>query len=296
VVYLGEDSRGQQPLVSEAVRGEGAVLVDDAGARFMACVHELADLAPRDVVAKAIMARMLATGRPNMWLDARSFGAAKWQQRFPTIYATLLSHGIDPAVALIPVVPAAHYVSGGIATDLDGRSSLPGLFSCGEAACSGVHGANRLASNSLLEGLVFGRRIAEVLIGNDLGPAPRTEALDGVSAASGLVSADARRPLQELMSRHAGVLRDAAGLEAAARGIDELAAKPSESTGDTAAWETTNLLTIGAGLVAAATRRHETRGSHWRADYPERDDDHWRRHLDVSLVHGELAIGEQDGL
>jgi L-aspartate oxidase len=290
VAYLGDDSRGQQPLVSEAVRGEGAVLVDDAGDRFMTGLHELADLAPRDVVAKAIMARMLATGRPHMWLDARSFGLAKWQQRFPTIYATLVSHGIDPALALIPVVPAAHYVSGGVATDLDGRSSLPGLFACGEAACSGVHGANRLASNSLLEGLVFGRRIAEVLIGSDLGPAPGRDATAG--GVGGLVSADARRPLQELMSRHAGVLRDAAGLELAGRGIDELGAKPTESNGDTAAWETTNLLTIAAGLVAAAARRHETRGSHWRADYPERDDEHWRVHLDVSLADGDLTIGE----
>jgi L-aspartate oxidase len=292
VAYLGDESRGQQPLVSEAVRGEGAVLVDADGAAFMTGVHELADLAPRDVVAKAIMARMLDTGAPNMWLDARAFGATKWQQRFPTIYATLRSHGIDPAVALIPVVPAAHYVSGGIATDLDGRSSLPGLFACGEVACSGVHGANRLASNSLLEGLVFGRRIAEQLVGRDLGPAPGAAALDGIGAGSGLAPSAARRPLQELMSRHAGVLRDAAGLEQAARGIDELAAKPSESSGDTAGWETSNLLTIAAGLVAAADRRHETRGSHWRADYPGRDDQHWCRHLDVTLTAGGLTIGE----
>jgi L-aspartate oxidase len=289
--------RGQQPLVSEAVRGEGAFLVDDGGERFMQDVHELADLAPRDVVAKAIMTRMLAGGRPNMWLDGRAFGVAKWQVRFPTIYATLISHGIDPAIDLIPVVPAAHYVSGGVATDLSGASSLRGLFACGEVACSGVHGANRLASNSLLEGLVFGRRIAEQLVNTDLGPAPGADALASISARTGgLAPADARRPLQELMSRHAGVLREEAGLTAAAAEIEALLARPTESNGDTASWETTNLLTVAAGLVGAAQRRHETRGSHWRADFGERDDAHWKLHLDVSLSaeSGNLMIGQRN--
>src|SRR3954449_5750202 len=167
VMYLGADSRGQQPLISEAVRGEGAFLVDalpeEGGTRFMQGVHELADLAPRDVVAKAIMRRMLETGRPHMWLDARHLGAAFWERRFPTILATARSHGVDPVTELIPVAPACHYASGGVRTDLWGRSSVPGLYATGEVACSGVHGANRLASNSLLEGLVFSRRIAEVL-------------------------------------------------------------------------------------------------------------------------------------
>ena len=122
--------------------------------------HELADLAPRDVVAKAIMRRMRETGAEHVWLDARGFGAAKWERRFPTILAVCRSYGIDPVTDLIPVAPACHYASGGVATDLHGQSSVPGLFACGEVACSGVHGANRLASNSLLEGLVFSRRIA----------------------------------------------------------------------------------------------------------------------------------------
>ena len=125
--------------------------------------HELADLAPRDVVAKAIMRRMRETGAEHVWLDARHFGAEKWERRFPTILATCRAHGIDPVTELIPVAPACHYASGGVATDLHGRSSVPGLFACGEVACSGVHGANRLASNSLLEGLVFSRRIAAQL-------------------------------------------------------------------------------------------------------------------------------------
>ena len=147
------------------MRGEGAFLVNFEGHRFMQGVHELADLAPRDVVAKAIMRRMLETGHPHMWLTRGTSGAAFWERRFPTILATARSHGVDPVTDLIPVAPACHYASGGVRTDLWGRSDLAGLYATGEAACSGVHGANRLASNSLLEGLVFSRRIADVLPG-----------------------------------------------------------------------------------------------------------------------------------
>ena len=159
VLWLGSSASGQQPLISEAVRGEGAWLVDDDGKRFMVGQHELAELAPRDVVAKGIMRRMRETGAAHVWLDARHLGAETWARRFPTILESCRSHGIDPVTQLIPVAPACHYASGGIRTDLEGRTSVPGLYACGEVACTGVHGANRLASNSLLEGLVFAERI-----------------------------------------------------------------------------------------------------------------------------------------
>ncbi|WP_166137468.1 L-aspartate oxidase [Nocardioides ochotonae] len=281
VMYLGPDSVGQQPLISEAVRGEGAFLVDgppeDGGRRIMAGVHELGDLAPRDVVAKAITRRMHETGRPHMWLDARHLGADFWERRFPTILATTRSHGVDPVRDLIPVAPACHYASGGVRTDLWGRCDVPGLYATGEVACSGVHGANRLASNSLLEGLVFSRRIATVLPG-ELRPWA-TPAPD--HRVPGLVAGRARAELQETMTARAGVLRSAAGLAEAEAALERLAA--DEDGVGQAAWETTNLLTVSAALVAAARAREETRGSHWREDHPDRDDVRWSGHVDVTL-------------
>ncbi|GAA1504151.1 L-aspartate oxidase [Nocardioides humi] len=285
VMYLGPDSRGQQPLISEAVRGEGAFLVDDDGTRIMEGVHELADLAPRDVVAKAIMKRMLETGRPHMWLDARHLGAEFWERRFPTILATARSHGIDPVTELIPVAPACHYASGGVRTDLYGRTDLPGLYATGEVACSGVHGANRLASNSLLEGLVFSRRIAEVLPGEL--PAWREPSADRRTA--GLVAGDIRRELQETMTSRSGVLRSAPGLAEGAAVLDKLAGHAAEAV-DQASWEATNLLTISAALAGAAALREETRGSHWRDDFPERDDAHWAGHFDVTMDDGVTTV------
>ncbi|GAB2871595.1 L-aspartate oxidase [Nocardioides pacificus] len=284
VMYLGPDSRGQQPLISEAVRGEGAFLVDFEGRRFMQGEHELADLAPRDVVAKAITRRMHETGHPHMWLDARHLGRDFWQRRFPTVLASCLAHGVDPVTDLIPVAPACHYASGGVATDLWGRTSVPGLYATGEVACSGVHGANRLASNSLLEGLVFSRRIADVLPA-ELRPW-REPAAD--TRVAGLVPGGVRRELQEVMTARAGVLRSAEGLAEAGRMLDKLAA-PGAGTVDQEAWETTNLVTISSALVAAASLREETRGSHWRDDFPTRDDATWSGHLDLSLRPGDAA-------
>jgi L-aspartate oxidase len=282
VAWLGSNSRGQQPLVSEAVRGEGAFLVDDRGIRFMSGQHELADLAPRDVVAKAILRRMHETGAEHVWLDAREFGPEKWRVRFPTIYETLLSRGIDPVHELVPVVPACHYASGGIRTDLLGETSVPGLFACGESACTGVHGANRLASNSLLEGLVFGRRIAETIVARLDEPRPPVPS-EPRPAAGSLLDDAARPELQRIMSAHAGVLRDQSGLDAAEHALAELSSGGSAMPG-TPSWEATNLLTVASVLVRAARLRKETRGSHWREDFPDRDDDGWRGHLDSTLT------------
>jgi L-aspartate oxidase len=186
---------------------------------------------------------------------------------------------------LIPVAPACHYASGGVRTDLWGRSDVPGLYATGEVACSGVHGANRLASNSLLEGLVFSRRIAEVLPGELRAwaePAADTRT-------AGLVPGSARHDLQETMSSEVGVLRSAAGLADAAAALDKLAGVPAESV-DVDSWETTNLVTISTALADAAALREETRGSHWREDFPARDDDAFAGHFDVVMSDGATEL------
>ncbi|WP_283139219.1 L-aspartate oxidase [Rhizohabitans arisaemae] len=292
VLWLGGDAEGQQPLVSEAVRGEGAFLVDHTGDRFMRGEHELADLAPRDVVAKAITRRMAATGVDHVYLDARHFGAEKWAARFPTILAVCRSHGIDPVTEPIPVAPAAHYASGGVRVDLAGRTSVPGLYACGEVACTGVHGANRLASNSLLEGLVFAERIAEDLATVRLKPG---DPVPGPEQA-GLADPRIRARIQAFMSRGAGVLRSRTGLQEVRRALIEARWTPVEVEPCTEAWETTNLLTVASVLVAAAGAREETRGSHWREDFPERNDAEWLGHLDVTLSGGvEMEYTRHDG-
>ncbi|MTE20385.1 L-aspartate oxidase [Streptomyces sp. TRM43335] len=291
VLYLGPGSEGQQPLVSEAVRGEGAHLVDADGVRFMVGRHELAELAPRDIVAKGIMRRMRERDADHMYLDARHFGAVMWEERFPTILAACRAHGIDPVTEPIPVAPAAHYASGGVRTDLAGRTTVPGLYACGEVACTGVHGANRLASNSLLEGLVFAERIAADIVGS---PA-RTPVPVGSGPSDGgwqsvpLLPPEARYAIQRTMTAGAGVLRSAESLTRAAGELAELAEAASDpASGKPAepgveAWETTNLHLVARVLVAAALRRTETRGCHWREDRPDRDDESWRRHLVTAL-------------
>jgi L-aspartate oxidase len=303
VLWLGPDSRGRQPLISEAVRGEGAVLVSASGRRFMAGVHPLADLAPRDVVAKAIMREMLAEGTDHVFLDGRHFGAQEWERRFPTILASCRAHGIDPVAQLIPVVPAAHYVSGGVRTDLFGRTSVPGLYACGEVACTGVHGANRLASNSLLEGLVFAERIGAALgrglpplaVADRRGDTPRLRPEErrsspqalGSFPAVGLLEPAIIRPLQQLMSANAGVLRSGTGLTAAAAGLADLGRQLCDKP-DADAWQATNLHLVATALVRSALAREETRGSHWREDFPS-SIEAWRGHLVCSLGHSGLS-------
>ena len=287
VMYLGPESSGQQPLISEAVRGEGAFLVDDAGVRFMLDQHELADLAPRDVVAKAITRRMRSTDATHVWLDGRHLGAETWSRRFPTILETLAAQGLDPVRDLIPVAPACHFASGGVRTDLDGRTSVRGLYAVGEVACTGVHGANRLASNSLLEGLVFAARVGRAL---DAGLPPQA-APRGMETSQGLVPARARRTLTGAMTAGAGVLRSDDSLAETLSVIGDVVAHDADADPGTDCWEAANLATVAAGLAGAARLRTETRGSHWREDHPDRDDDAWRCRLVQSMdAKGALSV------
>ena len=282
VLWLGPGSTGQQPLISEALRGEGAFLVDETGERFMRGVHAMADLAPRDVVARAIVDRMRLSGTDHVFLDARHLGADFLGGRFPTIVNRLQELGFDPATSLLPIAPAQHYASGGVTTDLRGRTSLPGLYACGEVACSGVHGANRLASNSLLEGLVFAHRIADDVSGRLAdGELPQADPVERAGPRV-LVDDAARTELQAAMTRGSGAVRTA---DSTARAATELVAL-GERLGEVPAapaWETTNLHQVATVLTQVAALREETRGGHVRGDFTERDDPRWRGHLTSAL-------------
>ncbi len=271
VLWLGPQQRGQQPLVSEALRGEGATILDDDGRRFLVEVHPMAELAPRDIVAKAIMRRMRDMDRPHVWLDGRHIEPSMWELRFPTILASCRTHGLDPRTQLIPVAPAQHYCSGGLLTDLHGRTSIAGLFAVGECACTGVHGANRLASNSLLEGLVFADRIGGVLgAGLPQRREPVIESGDGV-----VVAPDARARIQEAMTAGVGVLRTNESTRKTVAILDGIIAEGG-GIPCTESWETTNVAMVARVIAQSAALREETRGSHWREDFPHVDDEHWR--------------------
>lgn len=272
---------GHEPfLISEAVRGEGAVLLDENGHRFALDAHPDGELAPRDVVARAIAQAMERSGGRPVHLDATGLGAPDTAgflaRRFPTIDRAVRERGLDWAREPIPVTPAAHYLMGGVTTDLDGRTTLPGLYAVGEVARTGVHGANRLASNSLLEGAVFGARVGEAVVTDAshrvepwLGPFPRSTvcATRPYGASADEAPAFTRTALQQLLWEDAGLVRDAAGLGHAASVLAAWARTPRRA--DTvAACEDENLLLVAQSLVAAALRRTESVGAHFRRDAP----------------------------
>jgi L-aspartate oxidase len=262
-------------LVSEAVRGEGAVLRNAAGEAFMARYHPGRDLAPRDVVARAIVAEMRAAKAGHVSLDCRPIRHVDVAVRFPGIYTYCKSAGLDMRCEPIPVAPAAHYLMGGIRTDTWGRTTVPGLYSCGEAACTGVHGANRLASNSLMETVVFGKRVVEHLASREGGAAPRHESAIESKPVAG--ATPDLSELQSLMWAHAGIERDGAGLRAA-RDICRAwpAGDPALATDARAAFERRQASVVASLMVEAALRREESRGAHFRRDFPARDDVRWQ--------------------
>jgi len=272
-------------LLTEALRGEGAHLLDGEGRRFMVGVHERAELAPRDVVVRQMRAVMDAEGSDHVYLDARHLPCGFLEERFPTVFLGLAKRGYDLCHDLVPVSPASHYYVGGVATDNWGKTSLPGLYSCGENAATGVHGANRLASNSLLEGLVFGDRIVRDLNRYLANPqkAVRRIRLDlpeeewtgnGPEA-----TADARRRLGETMMRACGIVRTSDSLLAARTTVADLHASLKPPRRSTDEMELFNLLTVASLMIAAASTRTESRGVHLRADFPSRDDAVWKRHV-----------------
>ena len=257
-------ARGRQPLVTEALRGAGAVLVDAAGRPVMAGLHPHGDLAPRDVVAAAMQEQITRTGTTHLYLDATKLGRTVLEEGFPTVTAACRARGIDPVTEPIPVSPGVHYACGGIRAGMDGRTSVPGLFAVGEAASTGLHGANRLASNSLTESLITGRRAGD-LLGRHLAE-PSSGPLQPPPSGTG-VSAAHRTALAAAMSRHAGVTRNAAGLE---RLLAELnAAPPSEEAGlSLSTVEAVSLHTASVLVATAALARTESRGCHRRSDFP----------------------------
>ncbi|MBM7775747.1 L-aspartate oxidase [Actinokineospora baliensis] len=291
VLYTGQGARGRCPLVTEAVRGEGAVLVDATGARVMAGVHPLADLAPRDVVAAAITRHMaLERGGvdDHVFLDATHLDAATFRTRFPTVYAACVAAGVDPVVQPIPVAPAAHFACGGVVSDVDGRTPVVGLYAAGEVASTGLHGANRLASNSLLEGLVVGARAAEA-VAADLAVGRLADPRAAVVGELPVAPVAERDSLQRVMSRYAAIGREAEGLAVVGSVLD--VSTVERVLDSRVAVEDAALTLVGRALIASAAARRESRGCHVRTDFPQRDDA-WRRSQWVRLTpSGQPVLG-----
>ncbi|MBO7748646.1 L-aspartate oxidase [Paenibacillus sp. MWE-103] len=275
-------------LISEAVRGEGAYLRNIRGERFMAKYHEQLELAPRDVVARAIVSEMEETKSTFVFLDVTHESAEMVKHRFPNIYQYCLTYGLDLTTDWIPVAPAAHYMMGGVSTDLNGETSISRLFACGECSSTGVHGANRLASNSLSEAIVFGRRIVErihLLAPMEEEPRVRMESLSRTEAPIQAV-VEKRLKLQKLMVRYAGLKRNANGLR---KGLEELGRLSSifrSVITKREEYEFANLLTCALLTTEAALTREESRGAHSREDFPDRDDEIWRKHVVLHREHG----------
>ncbi|MGW0249799.1 L-aspartate oxidase [Nocardia goodfellowii] len=276
VLYTGPDASGRCPLITEAVRGEGAVLIDATGARVMTGVHELGDLAPRDVVSSAIARHMEAAPGgvdDHVFLDAT--GVEGFAERFPTVNAACAAAGLNPTREPIPVSPAAHYHCGGVITDLMGRTDVPGLYAAGEVACTGLNGANRLASNSLLEGLVFGERVAAAVA------SARRPLLDPVDSVGDPLSAvNDLTELRRLMSTQVMIGRTEEGLRAVESYIETMAAPliPTSRLD----WERATLTLAARAVVTAAAYRTESRGCHVRTDFP-RPESRWQRNVPIRL-------------
>jgi L-aspartate oxidase len=288
VLYTGPGARGRRPLVTEAVRGHGAVLVDSSGRRVMAGEHPLEDLAPRDVVSATITRRLAATGTPCVYLDATAL--ADFPTRFPTVHAACAAIGVDPLRDPIPVSPAAHYSCGGVLTDDAGRTGVAGLYAAGEVARTGLHGANRLASNSLLEGLVMGRRAVRAAAADLAGPRPLLSSGAVVEVAA-RPSAD-RDLVQRAMTAGASIGRDGAGLAAASDAIESATASVTPT--DRAGVEDAALTLLAQAVLAAAGTRTESRGCHVRTDFPRTDDTYQRDSLLVAVVDGRPVVGVAD--